>query len=1816
MRKARIFNIITLLMLVIGCSQPNFFVGGGQSLDLEAPKLTLLTPSNFSFVPSNFTVEGTVTDNVGVNEVVVIISRDGEKVETCNAKISGDKFKADIIDFSSGEYSVVVNAYDEARNTSISSSKSISITVDAGKPVLTTLRKPLLFSGLSEETLNSKKYRVYADLDYFKNGKFDIAGTIEEDYGIGALTLQLEFAGSNKEDSKFVPSEKKPIVLKYRVFRRNGEYYCYNGSKEVAATDLFSGSLNNFSFKIDADTILIDGAPLDYNTKHYFKVHIIAEKKTVPVESSDSYPGYLCIYPKADEPWVAPSFAEGTSFSAGSSIRGEAYDDDGVSETSVFYCITAKDNAQPKLKDFTAIGSNSASKNVLTWKIDLEKDTLPGGYKLWYYAVDVNGIFPKETEDATEAAVSCLEFLIPDPGQPTSEIEMFTGTDKTEKASEYPADKDGNFLLAGTAYDTSVVQAVIFAWIPKDTTTDPDWKDTDWSENIGEDWSSDGAFSDGVKYWRIPLGEPEIGNDGRKRYGISLQLNDRKDFILEDGTPEYNNKSFYIFTKGASDADGNKKFTIMNFTVPKDLMPPVVSVTKPDTDKTESGNSSNLPITFTITASDNESVVDKVYINAPGMTGEKEAVQQDDDGDGSWKVEVDSSDFDENNIDALKKFTVTAEDLYGNKKQSIRSLYIKNTSIPISKVTSDPGNVNVTKSTGTIKIYVTADGDITTVTGEPRLRLNVDSSNGEPVYAGYASKSSPEAGKTQLVFEYTISEGDSARPLNVEALELNGGTISNAQGNSISGDIPVRGASSLRNSNIIIDTTAPQIQSVTTSVPKGAYGKGSAIDIIISFDRNLGALNSSGTSSLTLNTSVGGKTISFNFRNVSVSGNAAIFNYVVSDGENAEKLDVMSFDNSGMIVDERENKAIHTDCTGMLANFREITVDTQAPEIVSYGVNGISGKETDAITYNTNVNSQIEIEFNENVMKNSGSILLERVYKSYPAVLTNEEKASYESIRSFSGWKTYYVNRCIGTVNNNGVDPDREGKWVLKYNYKHGAYETYVDASKNDNAGDGVGELWNYFADVDASSDKCLDYNSIRIDVNSGLVSVDGKKVTITPPNNLPEGIMFCVSVEPGAFLDRANNENKTSATKICRFETVNAAAPVIRINKLSGMENGSQPKSTTFKISSETHNAAYYYGLKYTTGSGDIPAAAPVADEFELYSQPVSIGNDDANAYVYKIFARTKNKNNDKYSGLTKELAFKTVISKLADGAYGSDSTGGPASTTEFPLAWGNYVRSSLTNGYMSQATSNVLYSWHILKDFQYKSASGPNNSYTDSVASNTSGLAGANCVCGENKIKTTYPVSAQYHCDDGEALYFAFDGTAMAVKGTESANIWAATLSTSTAAQFYVYKGAETLGDSVSVNNAGLIRSNSSYSVSATMPVKPEFPTADTLTATYTCAKGEALYFTGTFPGAESSTIAFKGTPSGTDTWKYNTYGFTGMTWKVLKGSVSLGDSVVISGSSLISMKGDCTYPTTTTTPEFPTPVTLTATYSCATGENIYFSGNFHGAERGTVAIKGAQSGSTWTVSVTSDEDSFTWFVLKGKNSSASVSCGSLLKMNGAAKTAPTDVTISPTFPEGKIAVTCTNVGSNEAVYFAGTYDDGSTSIAKKGTKTSTGEWYLDVSYGKNGGSFKWSVYKESASYTSASTSDLIAAQGTNSFTGVGTQKVTFPANITVSFSSGQTWMWDSNAHIYAWVWGESYGKGKLVECTKTGTTSLKFSMDPGGCTGFNFVRMKNPPSSWTVYPPSYWNQSNDVYYSSGTKAYSSSWKERHLMNGRDRP
>ena len=118
--------------------------------------------------------------------------------------------------------------------------------------------------------------------------------------------------------------------------------------------------------------------------------------------------------------------------------------------------------------------------------------------------------------------------------------------------------------------------------------------------------------------------------------------------------------------------------------------------------------------------------------------------------------------------------------------------------------TNNPGAYK----TGDIIILEVLFGDLVNVTGTPQLKLN----SGTTAYAYYKSGSGTET----LIFTYTIQDGENSNALDYSsttALELNGGTVIDANSKDVTLTLPPPGAANsiAADKTIIIDTTSPTI---------------------------------------------------------------------------------------------------------------------------------------------------------------------------------------------------------------------------------------------------------------------------------------------------------------------------------------------------------------------------------------------------------------------------------------------------------------------------------------------------------------------------------------------------------------------------------------------------------------------------------------------------------------------------------------------------------------------------------------------------------------------------------------------------------------------------------------------------------------------------------------------------------------------------------------------------------------------------------------------------------------------------------------------
>ncbi len=220
------------------------------------------------------------------------------------------------------------------------------------------------------------------------------------------------------------------------------------------------------------------------------------------------------------------------------------------------------------------------------------------------------------------------------------------------------------------------------------------------------------------------------------------------------------------------------------------------------------------------------------------------------------------------------------------------------------------------------------------VTGTPTLALNTGGS------ASYLSGS----GSNILVFRYTVASGHNTADLDytsTTALSLSGGSIKDSLGLNATLTLPaVASTGSLGyNKNIVIDTVAPTVISVSSSTTPGHYNENKNIGITVTFSEPVVV---SGSPVLRMNTSASVRNATYAFGS---GTNVLTFTYLVQAGDNANPLNVHSATAlTGTITDLATNTAnLNQPTSGpsSLPGVVTLVVDTTPPSAPT--VSGISG---------------------------------------------------------------------------------------------------------------------------------------------------------------------------------------------------------------------------------------------------------------------------------------------------------------------------------------------------------------------------------------------------------------------------------------------------------------------------------------------------------------------------------------------------------------------------------------------------------------------------------------------------------------------------------------------------------------------------------------------------------------------------------------------------------------------------------------------------------------------------------------------------------
>lgn len=247
---------------------------------------------------------------------------------------------------------------------------------------------------------------------------------------------------------------------------------------------------------------------------------------------------------------------------------------------------------------------------------------------------------------------------------------------------------------------------------------------------------------------------------------------------------------------------------------------------------------------------------------------------------------------------------------------------------PIVNNVSVPSNATyITGQSLSFTVNTSENVIVNTGGGTPRIALTIGATT---KYASYVSGT----GSSALVFSYTVESGLlDADGITVGALESNSGTLKDAAGNDMTLTLNSVGSTT----NVLVDSIAPTVSSVTASTANGTYKLGDIISIQVNFSE---AVTVTGTPQLTLETGTTDRTVNY----ASGSGTSTLtFNYTIQSGDLSSDLDYVATNslvlNGGTIRDAATNNATLTlaspGAANSLGSNKAIVVDGDVPTVTS-----------------------------------------------------------------------------------------------------------------------------------------------------------------------------------------------------------------------------------------------------------------------------------------------------------------------------------------------------------------------------------------------------------------------------------------------------------------------------------------------------------------------------------------------------------------------------------------------------------------------------------------------------------------------------------------------------------------------------------------------------------------------------------------------------------------------------------------------------------------------------------------------------------------
>ena len=765
MKAFAIFIFVQSALFLSACN-----TGLGDSVDIKGPKVTIESPEARENVPEIFEIRGLVTDDFAVGTVTVeldgtiwqhngsgwqkkakgadsfVPDLDSEWIAASKKSVSWTIKNATIYSKEGGTYTIEVRAIDESGNSSEESTKSRDVIIDKSAPKI-TISSPNLVQEKST-FLDIPDYKDITKVTQFLTGDFIVSGKTSEENGIKYVEVLI------KEDGT---QDDKSYLFKKRIVQSK--------SDRTSESDIVVDALR--SWEIPVTLAECDDLRNLNEKKHILKI-FTSTGDTAGNDSGVTFQGYACMWKEADKPWIDIILGDEDApknVYSGSSILGNAYDDTAIKSVNVTI----------KKKGVTSALSDEWNKRQI-YSADDDKE-------------DQNNVY-FELPLPTDSDVYLVEITATDKKDKVSDTKTgwvkvvdktFPSVDVSHKeGGNLFCDANGDFTLTIESKDETKVKSLKMAYIINPTDT------IEYSDSNSGKWTNTSTNLNDLKdrkvYTITPTNSGEKDNTQtdfqRIIYRDTVTINIFKDLGIDINDRKLTNQTFVFRVE---DGDGNALTN--TYAIQGDIDSPVIEFTKleyysyegsdpSDTRYQEGGKelppfSDKTVVKVHGTIKDNSSYLwgndnaqPKLEIKANGMIQESNV-----------KVNPDDRTFvatARNLTGASLVFEVTATDLGGNTETKKYSFLVDSQTSKVEYISAlNPDEYY--NAGDTIDIFIHFNKKLN-FSGTTSITLN----NGKTI-EGFKTKDdgkNKNIGENDILFEYTIAQGDDTERLTVNEVKF------------------------------------------------------------------------------------------------------------------------------------------------------------------------------------------------------------------------------------------------------------------------------------------------------------------------------------------------------------------------------------------------------------------------------------------------------------------------------------------------------------------------------------------------------------------------------------------------------------------------------------------------------------------------------------------------------------------------------------------------------------------------------------------------------------------------------------------------------------------------------------------------------------------------------------------------------------------------------------------------------------------------------------------------------------------------------------